>query len=213
MNNTTITTTDTQITVTGPYNSEFIAKARRLAGKWHAPSWVFDIRDENAVRAACLKCYGTDGHTTDLVDVRVTIPHDGRGVGGARGPIELFGRTLARAFGRDSGAKLGDGVVVEAGGFGSGGSMKNWTTTVKDDTVVVLRDVSRALVDAHDNDDFIVAIIGGAAPDNRDLLVAERRTLLMAERRKLLDRVAEINALLDLSNECPNCGSDEREVE
>jgi hypothetical protein len=46
----------------------------------------------------------------------------------------VAGREVARAFGRDSGAKLGPDVVVRAGGFHSGGSRKNWRITVKDGT-------------------------------------------------------------------------------
>ncbi len=183
-----ITVIDSKLYVTADYNSAFVAKARDLGGKWASPCWVFDARDEVAVRAACLECYGSDGLTSDLVDVRITIPEDCRAVGGGRGPIEIFGRTLARAFGRDSGAKLGEGVVVEQGGFSSGGSMKNWTTTVRDNTVLILRDVSASLVAKHDNEAFIVEVIAHQNEINREELNTERE--------KLLARLAEIDALL-----------------
>ncbi len=179
---------ESKVYVTADYNSAFVAQARNLGGKWANPSWVFDARDEVAVRAACLECYGSDGLTADLVDVRITIPEDCRAVGGGQGPIELFGRTLARAFGRDSGAKLGEGVVIEQGGFSSGGSMKNWCTTVKDNTVLILRDVSAALVAKHDNEAFLVEVIAHQNQINRDELNAERE--------KLIARLAETDALL-----------------
>jgi len=158
MTPTKIETTDSQIIVTGDYNSAFVTKAQSLSGKWVSPSWFFDIRDEAAVRAASLECYGTDGGVADLVDVQITIPTYAHGMGSCK-PIELFGRSIARAFGRDSGAKLGTGIVLVEGGFTSGGSMKNWCTDVKDNTVVIMRDVSRKLFELHNDDDFIVELI------------------------------------------------------
>jgi hypothetical protein len=175
---TTITATESQISVTGDYNAAFIAKARNLAGKWCEPNWVFDIRDEAAVRAAALECYGTDGFVTDLVDVRVTLPKGDAGFPECE-PIVLFGHTVARAFGRDSGATLGAGVVVEAGGFGSSGSRKNWYTSAQDGTVVILRDVSRRLVERHENDNVLVEVISnGDAKSARDSAIDTIRALM-----------------------------------
>jgi len=48
--------------------------------------------------------------------------------------VELFGRTIACAFGRDSGAKLGDGIIWIYGIKKSGGSVKNWYTEVREAT-------------------------------------------------------------------------------
>lgn len=184
---TVINTNDTKISVTAEYNSEFIARARTLSGVWEKPSWVFDIREEKAVRMACLECYGTDGFLVDLVDVEITIPEYVIGMGSCK-PIELFGRTIARAFGRDSGAKLGEGIVLVAGGFTSGGSMKNWATDVMDGTVVIMRDVSRALADNHIGGDFIVRILDAAPTVNKGALESEKK--------RLLTRLAEIDELL-----------------
>lgn len=64
---------------------------------------------------------------------------------GWQGPVEVAGRTIARAWGRDSGAKLGDGVVKLQGRVGSGGSMKNWETVV--DADVVLHDCPRKVAE------------------------------------------------------------------
>lgn len=183
---TTITTTEDQVIVTGDYNAEFVEQARKLAGKWKNPSWVFDIRNEDAVRKACLECYGTDGLVTDLVDVRITFPD------GFESPycesINVFGRTVARAFGRDSGARPGDGIVLEEGGFSSGGSSRNWLTKAKSGTKVVMRDVSRRLVEANADKDVLLEIIGSTSDIDRDALAAERE--------KLVARITEIDAQL-----------------
>jgi hypothetical protein len=169
-----------------PYNSEFVAAARKLGGRWNAPAWSFDVRDEQRVRAACAEHYGTDGLTADLVTVRAEFGPDNDTL---RGPIEIFGRPVARAFGRDSGAKLADGVLLLSGGFNSGGSVKNWRTKAQEGTVCLVRDLPRAAVERALADGATwLAIEPETAPIDRAALAAERE--------KLLVRVAEIDAAL-----------------
>lgn len=185
-----ITVTGARLSVTAPYNSDFVAEAERLGGKWEPPAWRFDARDEQRIRNICRDVYGSDGFTADLVTLRVEWHRKSYA---DKGPIEIRGRTIARAFGRDSGAKLGDGIILLDGGFGSGGSVKNWETTVKDGTVVLVRDFPRAaaekLVDEQPDEGLkSYAIEDEAAPVDREALGAERS--------RLLGRVAEINRLL-----------------
>lgn len=182
---------DSRLEVTSPYNTEFVAGARMLGGRWSAPVWAFDARNEAAVRSLCQRVYGTDGISApDTVSVRVTFA---AGVLEDCGPIVCFGRTVAVAFGRDSGAKLGDGVVVESGGFASGGSVKNWTTKVKSDgAVVLLRDIPRGMAEAAQSDEKIqYEIIAEDAP-------LDNRSALQSEKDRLIERIREIDAQLAL---------------
>lgn len=95
MNNIQIEVKDGRCAVTSPYNKVFVEGARQLNGKWQSPHWVFDARDEAAVRQLCQKVYGTDGHVVaDLVSVRVTYT-DGADV--LRGALSMAGRSLAFA--------------------------------------------------------------------------------------------------------------------
>jgi hypothetical protein len=181
---TTITITDKEFKVCGDYNGLFAAEAHNLGGKWQVPEWVFDIRNEDLVRKTCILYYGTDGFTTDLVDVLT----EGDSGFPARAPIEIFGRNVALAFGRDSGAKFGDGIVLETGKFSSSGSVKNWYTSAEDGTTVIMRDVSRPLVALHNNESIIVEVIGAASDVDKNALLAEKQ--------KLLARLEEIETLL-----------------
>lgn len=181
-----IETTDETISVTSEYNSEFVDAARNLNGKWKAPAWVFDIRDEDDVRAACMKFYGEDGLTKDKVDVKVTFIED-HFVN--RGPISISGKVIAKAFGRDSGAKLGEGVVLKEGKFRSGGSVKNWETKADAGTVVIVRDVSRAVAESTPHKRMKVEIISSTSSVEKDALKAEKE--------KLLARITEIDSLLE----------------
>lgn len=181
--------------VSSPFNSGFVANAKRLAGRFSAGVWSFDERNAAAVRKALCEAYGTDGEApADTVSVRITWDE---ACSEYCAPIEFAGRTVARAFGRDSGAKPGEGVVIEAGGFTSGGSVKNWKTVVKAGTVVLMHDVPRASAEAFDEsgDSPRVEIVkpeGTAAVD---------REALLAERERLEARLAEIDATLATERE------------
>ena len=132
--------------VVAPYNAKFIGKAKRLGGKWNAAgkSWDFDARDEPDVRALCLDHYGTDGQHEDLVTIRVEFTKSSYAM---RNSITISGRSVIRAYGRDSGASLCDGVILREGSVGSGGSQKNWKTTVEEGTILEVRDFPRILAE------------------------------------------------------------------
>ena len=177
-----------------PFHPAFPARARKLGGRWDGKYWTFDARDESRVRELCREIYGTDGEdeaASDRVTVRVTV--GGGGWNARRQGLYLCGREVARAFGRDSGAKLGEGVVVLEGGFTSGGSVKNWETQARPGTVFEMRDVPRRAV----------AAVGNGTDDGLTLEVIEEhidrdvdKDALRAERERLLARVAEIDNLL-----------------
>ncbi len=115
------------ISVKTPYNEKFVQKARNFRGNFKEGAWHFDDSIEDYVKAALMECYGTTGE--EPVEYCSLLIKDYRGSGDRR-PVELFGRTIARAFGRDSGAKLGDDIIWIDGTYNSGGSVKNWRTYV-----------------------------------------------------------------------------------
>lgn len=132
--------------VFSPYHPDFPACARRLGGRWDAASkaWTFDARDEARVRDLCREIYGSDGSAAaeaDLVTLRLTATEE---QSEHTSGIYLVGRCLAHATGRDSGARLGGGVVLLRGGAHSGGSVKNWRTEIRMGSVLEVRDVPRA---------------------------------------------------------------------
>ena len=175
---------DNHLEVKSAYNSEFVSAAHRLGGKYQNDVWIFDKRDEAAVREACYRCYGDDGIRLYQCDVRITAP-DGLS-SSERGPIILFGRTVARAFGRDSGARTGDGVIIEQGCFYSGGSARAWLTRAQKETVFIMRDVSAILVAEYKKDNLNIEIIS-----------ENKLTRVEDELRPLADLAAEVARLKD----------------
>lgn len=192
MSDVTITTTESQVRVHSPYNPAFPDEAKKLGGKWQADSkaWVFDARDESRVRELCREVYGTDGSDDgDQVTLKITI-HDE--IGARHQALYFAGRQVARAWGRDSGARLGEGVVVLEGGFGSGGSVKNWRTKARAGTVFELRDVPRPAAEKE--------IENYAQDNNVDIKIIDEtidRDALLSERERLMTRIQEIDNLIN----------------
>ena len=182
-----VETAGTSIEARSPYNPSFVDGARALGGKFDRGEkvWRFDARSEQAVRDLCRKVYGTDGEDEDLVTVEITFAAT---YGAWQDGYYFAGRQLARAWGRDSGARIGEGVVFLEGKPTSGGSMKNWETVIGRGSVVRIYDLPRAALDNAPRDPDIKWRIVEEADD--------RRASLEAERERLRKRLGEIEAEL-----------------
>ena len=188
------------VTVQAPYHEGFVGKARNMGGKWQSPFWVFDIRNEDLVRQACINCYGTDGQgVIDTVTLKVSLDS---GYYRLKSAITLCGRTIARAFDRDSGARLGDGIVLLTGGFFSSGSMKNWATEVSaDGATVLIHDFPKIRVEDAKNESEYITILD-VIDEKKNIDIAS----LAEEKNRLLARIAEIDQMVaSLGTTCPDC--------
>lgn len=138
-----------RVTVESPFHPSFSPKAKTFGGRWDsaAKRWSFDARDLARVKVLCVALYGTDGSPIDAADL-LTIRTDGvLDDSPSSTEVRIAGRQIARIRGRDSGATLGDGVVLLAGRFRSGGSAKNPRIQWDPDTRFELRDVPRAMAE------------------------------------------------------------------
>lgn len=183
-----VNTTGKTIAVASPYHPDFPKKARKIGGKWDgaAKVWVFDPRDERRVRELCKEVFGTDGTPVELVTMRVTYAQR---QAAHRDAIWLAGRQVAQARGRDSGARLGEGVVIIEGSAYSSGSVKNWETAIAEGTVLEIRDVPRDIAEREAaNPDPGVSI--------EIVQEGDAREALEAEAAQLRARLAEIEAQL-----------------
>lgn len=124
---------DDKVKVTSPFNAEFVAKCRNFRGKFNKAegAWYFDDSIIDYVRDAMIEIYGTTGEQP--YENCTLLIKNWTGYGN-REAVTLFGRTIARAFGRDSGAKLGEDIIFISGSYDSGGSVKNWRSEVDDGT-------------------------------------------------------------------------------
>lgn len=131
-----------------PYDE--IAKTRikeHFNGRWNPTetAWAVDAAFEDEVRELLNERFGTDGtRPIAYQTLRVTAL---KTVSEYHGPVTCCGKVLARAHGRDSGAKTGSDVVLLSGGIHSGGSRKNWKSIVEEGSVFKLVRVLPALVE------------------------------------------------------------------
>lgn len=172
-----------------PYNAEFVAKVKGIGGrKWNAAERCWEVPESEieTVRVYMMDIFGETDLPTEgeKVTVKVTFNSD---ESKRRESITLFGKTLARAWGRDSGAKVGEDVTLISGKVTSGGSVKNWYTEVEEGTVLKVRNVPRAALEQDTDLDVTVEVMETAGID---------RAALMDEKEKLLARLAEIENLL-----------------
>lgn len=146
-----VTYSATKMVVRSPYHPLFPQEARKLNGSHENGVWTFDFREKNAVLKKLKVIYGyTEEGKDDLVDLLVEVDptSDLRELKAA---IFIAGRCIARAFNRDGGAKLGEGIVVREGSFSSGGSAKNWTTESSYGVQFIIRDIYRVAANNVEN--------------------------------------------------------------
>ena len=136
---------------TPSYNALLVEKCRALGGKWDpdARAWVFSGIVSDEIEAL------DEIYNSDPVAVELTAKSE---LSAWHAPVDFLGFSLARATGRDSGAKLADGVALMSGKIASGGSMKNWATVIRDGSVLRL-EVPRALIDSAEQDDFLITLL------------------------------------------------------
>lgn len=135
--------------VVTPFHPEFPARARKLSGKYHRdpPHWLFDRRQEKRVRELCRDIFGSDGTPGEpTVCIRLQCV---RAIEQSQMSVFFAGRMIARAFGRDSGVRLGPKVVSVGGEddheqVTSGGSQKNWKTLIQPGAELEVYDLPEA---------------------------------------------------------------------
>ena len=119
---------DATFAVASPYNRDFVAKCREVGGRFdrNTKEWVFPNEMRDSIEESLADIYGwTNGEVQEVV---VVCP---KGDEESKGPFVISGVIIATAWGRDSGAKAGPGVVFLEGGCHSGGSRANWQTVIR----------------------------------------------------------------------------------
>lgn len=176
--------------ITSPYNADFVQRIKLMGGRWEKETKRWSIKEEmiDAARTVMMEVYGeTDcmpaGETVTL-EVRVidciAVFHNA---------IMIAGKTIATATGRDSGARVGDDVAFLVGEPESGGSVKNWKTIIQAGAEFLIYNVPLAKAEeaiANQPEQYVITIRKKQV--NREALIAEEK--------KLLERLAEIRALL-----------------
>lgn len=174
-----------------PYNPDFVSKIKGVGGaKWNGTEKCWNIPAEaiEVARTIMTDVYGyNDESTNETVSLKLTFKYR---YCKDRTDVVMFGKILSHAYGRDSGAKVGDDVAYICGGATSGGSAHNWQSIVKEDSVVTLSNVNINVYEREKDsyDEYItVEVI-----DQKINCIK-----LLEEKERLLKRIAEIDKLLE----------------
>lgn len=184
-----------------PYSGEFVSQIKSRVGgaRWNSVKkcWTTSIEALETVREILNTVYGfSDVDNLDKTStVRIEVLRD---FDSERAPISLFNREVARAFGRDSGAKIAENVLFVKGKPISGGSKQYWSTTIPEGSVFdmlhipdkVLENGEKQIADMKYQYFKIVSV----TPETE----ANDRSKLLEEKERLLARVAEINKELGI---------------
>lgn len=190
MNDIRIETKDKKAYVYTPYNKNFVQKIKKIrCAAWNGSAWTVDVDFVPAVREIAKSIYGYDDtEEVEAVTLRITFMQDKEVY---HDDIRLFGKTIASAYGRDSGAKLGKDAVLIKGNACSGGSVKNWRTIIVAESVILLNNVPRQMYEkkkgVYDPEEIKIEIVEN---DKIDI------NKLKEEKERLLKRIAEIDKVL-----------------
>lgn len=172
-----------------PFNQSFVTAMRSMGGSWDKSrgAWVIDSDFIEAAREKMRQIYGADDRPVKTVTVKITAIKE---ITQRCGGISIFGRPVAHAFGRDSGAKVDDGIAFIKGSPISDGSVKNWHTTIPEGSVFIIKGVPE---DAVKN---LIEFNGETM--NFDVLHEDRKGKdeLLQEKENLLKRIREIDFAL-----------------
>lgn len=184
--------------VCSDYNKQFVDAARKMGGKWDGVFWVFDERNMQIVKSTLFDIYGDDGESTpDTVSIKIRYPEKYSVTGDS---VSVLGKVIAKAYGRDSGARLGDNVVMLQGDIRSGGSVKNWQTIVEADSIFIVHDFPRGRVSDITSCEVLEIIERKELPNPPVI----DRNALVEERERILKRLQEIDSLLSVSPNVPS---------
>ena len=172
-----------------PYNAEFVKRLKGVGGsKWDPEKkcWSVPENSVDAVRQVMSDIYGyTDISANETVTLRITFNSRAQET---RGDVVLYGKVVAHACGRDSGARAGDDVAFIVGMPEGGGGAKNWVSAVESGSVVILNSVNKNIY-AKEKPAYDVTVeVMSTANTDRDSLIKERQ--------RLMNRIEEIDRIL-----------------
>ena len=188
-------TQNNMLKVETPYSAQFVAELKENIGsrKWNASekAWYVPEESKDVLMKILKDVYGFNGSEDDGKRCTVEITFNESDYVD-KDAIKIGGLEIARAFGRDSGARIGEGVIVLEGGFTSGGSRSNWDTRVKEGTKIKIKNFPEWIL----NDQEAGTNVSGFEIKKISESSIDREKLIK-EKEELLARLAEIDKLLE----------------
>lgn len=135
-----------------PYNGEFVKAVKNIGGaKWSSENrcWKIPVDAVEACRTIMRQVYGRCDleEGSRMLRVKLTFAEE---YCSYCSDVIILGKVICHAFGRDTGGRAGDDVAYLSGSPESGGSARNWCSTVHKGSVVILANVPELLYNSFD---------------------------------------------------------------
>ena len=180
-----ITIIDTAAYLDTPYNPEFVSQIKNIGGaRWDSSrrEWKIPAACVEQAREIMRRVFGECDLPDETRRVNVKLTFSESICGNTRESLIIFGKQIARAYGRDSGAVVGGDVSF------IDGSRANYYARVPAGAVALLRNVPESILHEDLPDGVTYEIMPEEAAPNREALLAEKA--------RLTARLAEIDKLL-----------------
>jgi len=147
------------------YCPQAVYKIKQLGqAKWDSTlkGWKVSTDYKDEVKKILLDYYGTDGTFSEKrVNIELVTNQD---IKRPQKPVLFAGKSIAQAFNRDSGARVGQNVALIEGGISSGGSSKNWETIVEKGSRFKIMHVNEQLLSFENDKLFSYQVIDSNKP-------------------------------------------------
>ena len=195
MNDIKIVKKEENISIFTPYNPFFVSNLKNRFGnaRWNGECWT--IPSSNEAEKLVYELLKTSfGYTKNGKKIKIKITSK-RKINRIRDAVYFCGIQIARAFNRDSGAKLGNDIIMKNGNICSGGSTKHWKTIIDEKTSFIIPEIyEKAIENKTDwEEEWTVEIIPSTEKVNKKEL--------MEEKKALEKRLKEIKEIIENSEE------------
>lgn len=193
-----IIVTGEKINVYSPYSEKFVTAIKLAGARWTGEAWALDARDLELARSICMDIYGCDDRPHPTCSVRVTAKE---AFWAAKGAVTMFNRVVAKAWGRDSGAKVGEGIVFVKGQPTSSGSVKNWATEIPANCEFIMRDIPLRAVEMKIDCPAECSLSIEEIKMPKESIDNNKRASLISRKAELLAELESIDRELELLSE------------
>lgn len=171
-----------------PYSSEFVSDLKESLSdrKWDGSlkAWLIPETCLDVVERLLSEHFGYKAGATGGTVIQITAKES---MIAGRDSVRCANIPVAKASGRDSGAYVCEDVALISGSINSGGSVKNWTTTVREGSVFRISNFP----------EFSIAKIDSDAWEYEIITEKSTKEKLESEKEELLKRLAEIEKELE----------------
>jgi len=168
-----------------PYNKNFVSDLKQSVStaKWSGSCWEVSIEAKELIDGLLKEHYGYNPGQPK-VKIEITAKEE---IEEMTGSVNFAGCPVAYARGRDTGAKVCDGIIKMSGNIRSGGSARYYKTIVEKGATFRL-ETYKNIIDEKTYDESIW--------DVKTLSESIDREALLSEKEQLLKRLNEIEKQL-----------------